>query len=239
MNSQRKYIMTRQILSVVLLIIIVASCKNNSSPDPDFNYDKISKNKSDSVTGQTQDLIPGNKNPSTLLPAPALQNTTTASSGLNPEHGKPGHRCDIAVGAPLNSTTTTNPVQTAPQKTITTNTTPQSITTTPAITTQTNSTNKTTTAPGMNPPHGQPGHRCDIGVGAPLNSKPSTTQPQKITTQTVSPTNTVTAPGMNPPHGQPGHRCDIPVGTALSQPVKNSTDAAKNTTIPVKDSTKK
>ena len=27
------------------------------------------------------------------------------------------------------------------------------------------------TAPGMNPPHGQPNHRCDIPVGAPLNSK--------------------------------------------------------------------
>ena len=24
------------------------------------------------------------------------------------------------------------------------------------------------TAPGMNPPHGQPNHRCDIAVGAPL-----------------------------------------------------------------------
>src|SRR6188474_1027285 len=28
------------------------------------------------------------------------------------------------------------------------------------------------TAEGMNPPHGQPGHRCDIAVGAPLNSPP-------------------------------------------------------------------
>jgi len=28
--------------------------------------------------------------------------------------------------------------------------------------------------PGMNPPHGEPGHRCDIAVGAPLNSKPAT-----------------------------------------------------------------
>ena len=28
------------------------------------------------------------------------------------------------------------------------------------------------TAEGMNPPHGQPGHRCDIAVGAPLDSKP-------------------------------------------------------------------
>jgi len=32
-----------------------------------------------------------------------------------------------------------------------------------------------TTAPGMNPPHGQPNHRCDIAVGAPLNSKPTVT----------------------------------------------------------------
>jgi len=28
-------------------------------------------------------------------------------------------------------------------------------------------------APGMNPAHGQPGHRCDIAVGQPLNSKPA------------------------------------------------------------------
>ena len=27
---------------------------------------------------------------------------------------------------------------------------------------------QTQTAPGMNPPHGQEGHRCDIAVGAPL-----------------------------------------------------------------------
>jgi len=31
------------------------------------------------------------------------------------------------------------------------------------------------TAPGMNPPHGQPGHRCDIAVGAALDSKPAPT----------------------------------------------------------------
>jgi hypothetical protein len=33
----------------------------------------------------------------------------------------------------------------------------------------TNTTNTTVaTAPGMNPPHGQTGHRCDIAVGAAL-----------------------------------------------------------------------
>jgi len=29
---------------------------------------------------------------------------TTAKGGLNPEHGLPGHRCDLPVGAPLTVT---------------------------------------------------------------------------------------------------------------------------------------
>jgi hypothetical protein len=70
----------------------------------------------------------------------------------------------------------------------------------------------------MNPAHGQPGHRCDIAVGAPLNSKP-TQQTATTATANNQPVQQV-APGMNPPHGQPGHRCDIAVGAPLdSKPV--------------------
>lgn len=111
----------------------------------------------------------------------------------------------------------------------------QSYTTTPAT---------VTTAKGMNPPHGQPGHRCDIAVGAPLNSPPGKAAPAKTTSQsttitpamlqngtltaspganvtttpspaTTTPAPVVTAPGMNPPHGQPGHDCAIAVGAPL------------------------
>ncbi len=77
---------------------------------------------------------------------------------LNPEHGKPGHRCDLAVGAPL--------LTTAPQTVSVGNKTISTSTLQPA-------TAAVKTAPGMNPPHGQPGHRCDIEVGKPLNSKPA------------------------------------------------------------------
>jgi len=92
------------------------------------------------------------------------------------------------------------------------------------------------TAPGMNPPHGQPGHRCDISVGAPLNSKP--TQPVSQPSATVStPQPQATAPGMNPPHGQPGHRCEIAVGAPLnSKPVQQTQQPA--ITIQKQDSVK-
>jgi len=90
------------------------------------------------------------------------------------------------------------------------------------------------TAPGMNPPHGEPGHLCEIAVGAPLNSAPATPAPTvksigtvaspapvSISTPTVSPTPSAapaaTAPGMNPAHGQPGHDCAIPVGSPLKK----------------------
>ncbi|GGD91216.1 hypothetical protein GCM10011312_13770 [Planktosalinus lacus] len=75
----------------------------------------------------------------------------------------------------------------------------------------------------VNPAHGQPGHRCDIPVGAPLNgsSKEQTiksTQSPVIKNSgnvPVNSNNTSTGENVNPAHGQPGHRCDIPVGAPL------------------------
>ena len=105
--------------------------------------------------------------PATVSMAPAPQGK--GGAGLNPAHGEPGHRCDIAVGAPLNSAPQT-PTNTA---TISTSTSTEQKAATPAqqapmvvpAPTQ-------TTEPGMqgkpNPAHGQPGHRCDIQVGQPL-----------------------------------------------------------------------
>lgn len=89
---------------------------------------------------------------------PVQQSISKVAPGMNPAHGQPGHRCDIQVGAPLNSpagkpapqpvtTPVQQPVQSAP-----------SILTAPTG----------NTAVGMNPAHGQPGHKCDVAVGAPL-----------------------------------------------------------------------
>jgi hypothetical protein len=90
---------------------------------------------------------------------------------LNPAHGQPGHRCDIYVGQPLDSKPVASLAQQKPA-TVTTTAPPQTVTVAPQ---------PVKTEPGMNPPHGQPGHRCDIAVGAPLNSKPATPATQTIT----------------------------------------------------------
>jgi len=79
--------------------------------------------------------------------------TTKPSEKLNPKHGESGHRCDIAVGAPLNS----KPVQTVNVAN----------TSTPALSAEVNTT-ETQNGVKLNPKHGEPGHRCDIAVGAPL-----------------------------------------------------------------------
>lgn len=170
------------------------------------------------VTNSSQPIVaPTISAPVNPQPQTAVANTT----GLNPAHGQPGHRCDIAVGAPLNSapavTNTTS--KTNQQQPVVINNNP--IVTPPAP--------AKSVAAGMNPAHGEPGHRCDIAVGAPLNSPPGNQtaanknpvnlQPSinntapKITTPAAT---TSVAPGMNPAHGQPGHRCDIAVGAPLS-----------------------
>lgn len=83
----------------------------------------------------------------------------------------------------------------------------------------------------LNPPHGEPGHLCEIEVGAPLPVEAALPEPVEVTparptpvlTPTTSvlnqPINTVVPTGpkpqFNPAHGQPWHTCDLEVGAPL------------------------
>jgi hypothetical protein len=93
----------------------------------------------------------------------------------------------------------------------------------------------TGSTPKLNPPHGEPGHVCEIAVGEPLDGSGSAagTMNQTInmappsngaaptfsTMPPSSPVNKAPANGgsgrMNPAHGEPGHVCEIPVGQPL------------------------
>lgn len=98
--------------------------------------------------------------------APAATAPANGSVALNPEHGQPGHRCDIPVGAPLNGGAQTAP-SAAPAQ-------PQNMPAGPRV----QSTPAPSSAPAkmssqvkLNPPHGEPGHDCAVPVGQPLPAK--------------------------------------------------------------------
>ena len=109
--------------------------------------------------------------PATTNPILTGSNDSLAATNqgvtLNPQHGEPGHRCDIAVGAPLNSPAATTTIQPSVPTAVPAATTAAANTDTKKVTP-----NSTPATAGLNPKHGEPGHRCDIAVGAPLNSKP-------------------------------------------------------------------
>ncbi len=105
-----------------------------------------------------------------MVPEQPIQSPQPAASmgntALNPEHGQPGHRCDIPVGSPLNapignSNEITTQLNTAQDQTLPA--------TQAAPTTERN--NPAPASSGgkrLNPEHGQPGHDCAVAVGSPL-----------------------------------------------------------------------
>ena len=179
-----------------IIAFVLISCKNeaeNQTPKVIVPFTQVANTQANQTVTAPQPSIlyqqnGVNKNTATQTQMQPQTQTVAApvkvAKGMNPSHGQPGHRCDIPVGAPLNSPVAAN------------STTPQVVSNSgQTVTTTTMSTAKT--PKGMNPPHGQPGHRCDIPVGAPLDSpvaaaKPAT--PQGAPNYIVSPPATTETP---------------------------------------------
>lgn len=133
----------KHLFPVYLFVVIFVSCNDKA------------ENK-DQTTAPT--ILPAATNP--ISPS---NSDSTSGIALNPQHGQPGHRCDIAVGAPLNTPAASNSLQ-------------STVATNPVIVptdVQKVTPNTNNASIKVNPKHGEPGHRCDIAVGAPLDSKPN------------------------------------------------------------------
>ena len=142
-----------RLFSLFLLVALSFTACNNDKAEKDSDSNIAVTRTNDNPINATQ---------------PQPMGTSNEVTDPNPPHGQPGHRCDIAVGASLSSapakgnaqpsqpTQTTRPIMQIPEEGA-------------APTTTTPSTSSNTTAAGFsgkpNPPHGQPGHRCDINVG--------------------------------------------------------------------------
>lgn len=180
--------------------------------------------------GTQQPNVAYSQSQTTLMDQAGIKsNTQTGSTmvtapGMNPPHGQPGHRCDIPVGQPLNGAApaaqpATQNIQVNGNNTVQID--PNSVR--PGKIAIDNNGKAVKTAPGMNPPHGEPGHRCDIPVGQPLSSKPAPAAAQPTPVQAPQPTpvsqpavaNTGPKPKLNPAHGEPWHDCAKQVGAPL------------------------
>ena len=150
------------IVSVFLSLVMFTSCKKELEPQASSEVPATEMAVDGTTPPATQNIEQQFEvqNPNAQAPNPVqTQAAATTAPGMNPPHGQPNHRCDIAVGAPLNSPAGATPPA-ATQQPI-----PQG----KASVQQVDMTSGTTaTPPGMNPPHGQEGHRCEIAVGAPL-----------------------------------------------------------------------
>jgi len=137
-------------VAAFVLSIFFVSCENSTD-----NKEQLAAPTVSSITDPTQ--------PAIIDSAAAFK----AGVALNPQHGQPGHRCDIAVGAPLNSPASTI------QPNVSATTVPTSSATAINTAAPKEVAKPVTSGTALNPKHGEPGHRCDIAVGAPLNSKPA------------------------------------------------------------------
>ena len=155
--------MKRVTLMIFAAAALAVSCKNTKNTE-------VQKSVTQTATAPE---TKSQENVATQTSTP--ENTAIASNSasdkpaMNPPHGQPYHRCDIAVGAPIDSPAPVQnaaPQVTQPQSAPNAgfNTNPISPSQAPPV----SSTADIGPKPALNPPHGQPHHRCDLQVGAPL-----------------------------------------------------------------------
>jgi hypothetical protein len=135
-----------QLLSAAIAVSLFASCGSETASDTEREgASRVDSILGSGSSGQSGDVM------------------------LNPAHGEPGHRCEIPVGAPLDSEPGG---YVEPNLTMTPTTAPAAqpqVTPTPQPSYDQNMTPAEMLAKGLNPPHGEAGHKCEISVGAPLN----------------------------------------------------------------------
>ena len=143
------------ITSVFLASVLFVSCKKELQPQ-ESSETPLTETTTTENKNAAQPMTVSNPNTQTVqAPNPVQTQVAPTAPGMNPPHGQPNHRCDIAVGAPLNSPKAATPAPATPQGKAT-------------VSPVNMASGTTATPPGMNPPHGQEGHRCEIAVGAPL-----------------------------------------------------------------------
>ena len=164
--------MNTRFITMFLLGLALTACQNTPqeipvADDALANTELAEAQRDKSKEGNPFEQMNNNTTQATLP-------STPTGVTLNPPHGQPGHRCDIAVGAPLpndgnvvaQAQSQAHPVSQGEAMPVVSGGMPQQV-----VQVQQPQTQQSYVGPKgekLNPPHGQPGHRCDIAVGAIL-----------------------------------------------------------------------
>jgi hypothetical protein len=168
-NSLLKRILMflNKILPVIGLVSLVVACSpapdNGSEEQVNTTYEAPAEESASQEAGAV-DQSGTTQSTETFK----IDGTAGKSGGqltVNPPHGEPGHRCDIDVGAPLNSAST-KPAPDAVKSSPAVSPTSSPSISAPKVTAP--APTGGATSGKLNPAHGEPGHRCEIAVGAPL-----------------------------------------------------------------------
>jgi hypothetical protein len=174
--------MKKLFLPLCALALLTYSCEDNK--DADNTDDAVSQESPEAIQSENpfEQNQPAATQPAVTQPQAQPANPGDGQVGLNPEHGQPGHRCDIPVGVPLDTPapeqdmSNVTPIELPPA-----NGGAQPQPGSKSIMDQSGGNQPATqplnapggsggTAAGLNPPHGQPGHDCSIAVGQPLKN---------------------------------------------------------------------
>lgn len=166
--------MQKIFLIPVVCCFLLCACSNSQQSEEKVTVDSLQQN---APAAQIPSTTIADSAMPVIGAAPAMQQqpATATAAGMNPAHGEPNHRCDIPVGAPLNSppgqqTPSAAAPQMSPSITPSPSTQP-AVVATPSAAPPVEQSAPVVTLPGMNPPHGEPGHDCSIKVGEPLKKK--------------------------------------------------------------------
>nr|WP_321358098.1 hypothetical protein [uncultured Draconibacterium sp.] len=97
-----KIISSRVFIAVIALLTLTAcSPENKSNLQTETSSAKLASNLLQEINNTSG--IKNQNIEASVQPEPHEEKTTEAQVRLNPPHGDPGHRCDIAVGSPLPS----------------------------------------------------------------------------------------------------------------------------------------
>lgn len=142
----------KSITLTTLIVFLLAACNNNKAEKPVAPSEIANYNAHARLSASAGGGVSTPSANQSLNEDKQSEQKNTNGPALNPQHGQPGHRCDLAVGAPLAAA---EPVKI--NGSVTKNTASSSV-------------EPIASKPALNPQHGQPGHRCDLAVGAPLNT---------------------------------------------------------------------